>query len=738
MIQSAKTDEEKIQNTRENIEGLKEVTETVDSAIAVKTTLLAYRKESLQEFSQLLKAADVGPILSLFAGNFGHSDKLQCDLALAIFSPGDSLETYVHDVATLKLIAKVPCVLTIVNEGGMAEINEAKTELAADDILYLPLPPKEMGKILKTYVASLRIEHKKRSQRADFSRKAQALGAILVENSIITSLQLKKALDFQKETTNLHLGDALVSLGFIDDFQKTHFLASQLGVHMATPKQYASADLNVVALIPERVAREYRCIALEKLGDELIVAMLDSSNLRLLDNLRDQAELRITPILGTLEDITVSIDRYYRDIASHRSASDLMADLATEVQYIKKVEEEMGVEEAASAGAELGIIKLVNMLISNAVRDHASDIHIEPMERDLNVRYRVDGELRRVMSPPRHSHQAILTRIKILSDLNIAERRLPQDGRMVVKIGTKEVDVRVSILPTIFGEKCVLRILDKEAYEKSMHNLGFTDHELKIFREHIVRPHGMIVVTGPTGSGKSTTLYSALQQIKDVTSNIITVEDPVEYHMEGITQVPVNAAIGMTFANALRSILRQDPDTILIGEIRDNETANMAVKMALTGHMVYSSMHTNDASSAVARFVDIGIPPLLLASSLNLVIAQRLIRKICTRCKTAYTPTDEMLKELRLDNSDAADIKFYHGEGCVTCNGVGYSGRMGIFELMVVSRDIRKLILKGAPTSDIQELAEREGMKTLRQAGMELVLKGDSTIEQVLAATTEL
>jgi type IV pilus assembly protein PilB len=284
----------------------------------------------------------------------------------------------------------------------------------------------------------------------------------------------------------------------------------------------------------------------------------------------------------------------------------------------------------------------------------------------------------------------------------------------------------------------VLRILDKEAYEKSMHNLGFTDHELKIFREHIVRPHGMIVVTGPTGSGKSTTLYSALQQIKDVTSNIITVEDPVEYHMEGITQVPVNAAIGMTFANALRSILRQDPDTILIGEIRDNETANMAVKMALTGHMVYSSMHTNDAASAVARFIDIGIPPLLLASSLNLVIAQRLIRKICSRCKTAYTPSDEILEELRLNGPDSREIKFYHGEGCVTCNGVGYSGRMGIFELMVVSRDIRKLILKGAPTSDIQELAEREGMKTLRQAGMELVLKGDSTIEQVLAATTEL
>jgi type IV pilus assembly protein PilB len=620
----------------------------------------------------------------------------------------------------------------------MTQVAEAKAELAADDILYLPLPPHELGKILKTYVASLRIEHKQRAQRMDFSRKAQALGSILVENAIITAVQLKKALDFQKETTNLRLGDALVSLGFIDEFQKTHFLASQLGVPVATPKQFASADLNVVALIPERVAREYHCIALEKNEDELVVAMIDTTNLRLLDNLRDQTDLRIAPILGTLEDITVSIERYYRDIASHRSASDLMADLATEVQYIKKVEEEMGVEEAATAGAELGIIKLVNMLIANAVRDRASDIHIEPMEKDLTVRYRIDGELRRVMSPPRHSHQAIVTRIKILSDLNIAERRLPQDGRMVVKIGLKEVDVRVSILPTIFGEKCVLRILDKEAYEKSMFNLGFTEHELGIFKHNIAKPHGMIVVTGPTGSGKSTTLYSALQQIKDITANIITVEDPVEYHMEGITQVPVNSAIGMSFANALRSILRQDPDTILIGEIRDHETADIAVKMALTGHMVFSSLHTNDAASAIARFIDIGIPPLLLASSLNLVVAQRLVRKICPRCKVAYTPPQEMIEQLGLPGVDAQDVKFHMGEGCVTCNGVGYTGRIGIFEMLNCTREVKKLILKNAPTMDIQDQAEREGMKTLRRAGIELVLKGDTTIEQVLAATTEL
>jgi len=711
---------------------------TPEDKAPLKTTLLAYRKETLAGFASVLKEADVGGFLNLFAGNYGRSDKIQCDIALCLFSPGDNAENFVHDLAALKLVAKVACVLAVATEGSLSQIQEIKSELAVDDILFLPLPPPELGKILRTYVASLRIEKKKRGGRADFARKLPALGSILVENGIITPLQLKKALDYQKETAGMRLGDTLVSLGYIDEFQKTHFLASQLGVPVATPKQFASADLNVVALIPERISREYHCIALERNGDELLVAMVDTSNLKLLDNLRDLTDLVIRPILGTVEDISVSIDRYYRDIASHRSASDLMADLATEVQYIKKVEDEMGVEEAASAGAELGIIKLVNMLIANAVRDKASDIHVEPMEKDLVVRYRIDGELRRVMSPPRHSHQAIITRIKILSDLNIAERRLPQDGRMVVKIGSKEVDVRVSIIPSIYGEKCVLRILDKEDYEKSMLNLGFGEHELKIFKENISKPYGMIVVTGPTGSGKSTTLYAALQQIKDVTTNIITVEDPVEYHMEGITQVPVNSAIGMGFATVLRSILRQDPDTILIGEIRDHETADIAIKMALTGHLVFSTLHTNDAASAIARFTDIGIPPLLLASSLNLIIAQRLVRRICPRCKVPYTPPPELVAELRLPVKDPAGIKFHMGEGCVACNGTGYSGRLGIFEMLTVSRDVRKLILKGAPTQDIADMAESEGMRNLRQAGINMVLRGDTTIEQVLAATTEI
>jgi type IV pilus assembly protein PilB len=340
------------------------------------------------------------------------------------------------------------------------------------------------------------------------------------------------------------------------------------------------------------------------------------------------------------------------------------------------------------------------------------------------------------MSPPKNSHQPIVTRIKILSNLNIAERRLPQDGRMVVKMSKREVDIRVSILPTVHGEKVVMRILDKDAFEKSVTNLGFNSHDVGIFKTQITKPYGMILVTGPTGSGKSTTLYSAIQSIKNVTKNIITVEDPVEFQMDGINQVHVNTKIGLTFGSALRSILRQDPDVVLIGEIRDNETADIAIKMALTGHLVFSTLHTNDAASSIARFIDIGIPPMLLASSINLIIAQRLVRRVCQKCKKEIVPPTELLDQLNLPPRN--DYKFYFGEGCVACNGAGFRGRVGVFEFLTVTKEIRKLILKNAPSIEIQNTAQSEGMQTLRQAGIQLALSGDTTIEQIIAATTEL
>jgi type IV pilus assembly protein PilB len=703
--------------------------------IPVTLALYTYNDDKIKEVVPLFNPLSEDPSLRFVKATPAHIEQLWCDMVCVLFDPTTDMNQFSQDLATLKLVRKIPIVLALIFDEDRVLIEQNKFEIAADYLVYLPLVPDQFSKTIMMHVVTIRLTKQREGSRAEFGRSLHALGEILVQNRLINSLQLKKALDHQKHTGK-RLGDALVELGYIDEDQKLHFLSFQLGVPVATARQYAGADLNIIALIPEHVARRYNCIALEKAENELRVAMTDVLDLRLLDTLRDITELTIKPMLGKLDDITTSIERFYRDISSHKDASNLLADLDDRVEYVQDRQEEINLEEIAAAGAELGIIKLVNMLVANGVRDRASDIHIEPMEKELIVRYRIDGDLRRVMSPPKHSHQPIITRIKILSNLDIAERRLPQDGRMVVKMGKREVDIRVSVLPTIFGEKAVLRILDKDAFEKSVTNLGFNTHDLSVFKSQITKPYGMIIVTGPTGSGKSTTLYSAIQAIKNVTKNIITVEDPVEFHMDGINQVHVINKIGLTFGGALRSILRQDPDIVLIGEIRDEETADIAIKMALTGHLVFSTLHTNDAASSIARFVDIGIPPLLLSSSLNLIIAQRLVRRVCSKCKIEYAPTDELLDQLNLKGS--SQYKFFRGEGCVSCNGSGYSGRIGIFEMLVMSKEIRKLILRNAPTLEIQALAEKEGMKTLRQSGIHLALQGETTIEQIIAATTEI
>lgn len=702
----------------------------------INIVLLSYRQQTLAPLQQAITRLCVNENVNLHLYNLASIEKVPlCEIAFAVLDINDTFESFKKDVAELKLVKKIMLVVAVADECMRKVMIEEKIDIAADDFLYMPTSEETLKKLLKTHLVSIKLSRQNVHFRNDFHRNSSGLGQLLVESRLIDALQLKKALEFQK-TSGQRLGDALVELGYIDEDQKLQFLSSQLGVELATARQFASADLNVVALIPDYIARRHKCVALEKRDNELIVAMSDVLNLTLLDSLRDATELSIHPVLGKPDDISTTIDRYYQDIASHKDASDLMADLADKVEYLQEPKDDDNLEEMAAAGAELGIIKLVNIIIANAVRDKASDIHIEPMEKELFIRYRVDGDLRKVLSPPKRSHQAIVARVKILSNLDIAERRLPQDGRMVVKVGHREIDIRVSILPTVYGEKAVLRILDKEAFEKSVMNLGFTTYDEAIFKTQIVKPYGMIIVTGPTGSGKSTTLYSALQSIKNVTRNIITVEDPVEFHMESINQVHVNTKIGLTFGTALRSILRQDPDVILIGEIRDDETADIATKMALTGHLVFSTLHTNDAASSIARFVDIGIPPLLLASSLNLIVAQRLVRRVCPKCKTAVIPTPELLDQLNANLPPTAT--FYKGEGCVTCNGSGFMGRIGIFELLVISKEIRKLILKNASTIEIQEQAEREGMKTLRQSGIEMALRGDTTIEQVIAVTTEI
>ncbi|MBN1128203.1 MAG: Flp pilus assembly complex ATPase component TadA [Chitinispirillaceae bacterium] len=706
------------------------------AAQQITLALYSYNDSRMKEVASFFNPLSADTSLRFVKAGPAHRDQLWCDIACVLFDKSVDIDTYVKDLATLKLVRKIPIILALVFETERAVINPRADEFATDAVIYLPQLPEQFARTVMMHVAGAKLARQREGPRGDFGRKkALAFGEILVQNKLIDAVQLKKALEAQK-LSGKRLGDVCVELGYIDDDQKLQFLSSQLSVPVASAKQFASASVDVVALIPEHVARRYNCVALEKNDNELLVAMTDVLDLRLLDSLRDITELTIKPMLGKLSDLTASIDRFYREISSHKDASSMLAELDEGVEVIEDKQEEVNLDEMAAAGADVGVVKLVNMILANAVRERASDIHIEPQENDLLIRYRIDGDLRKAMSPPKQSHQPAVTRIKILSNLDIAERRLPQDGRMVVKMGKREVDIRVSILPTIFGEKVVMRILDKDAFEKSVTNLGFNDHDLEIFKKQIAKPYGMIIVTGPTGSGKSTTLYSAIQAIKDVSTNIITVEDPVEFQMSGINQVHVNTKIGLTFASALRSILRQDPDVILIGEIRDNETADIAIKMALTGHLVFSTLHTNDAASTIARFVDIGIPPLLLASSLNLIIAQRLVRRICTKCKAQYEPEKELLDQLGMKKDPSQ--KFYHGEGCVACNGSGFSGRIGLFEFLVISKEIRKLILRNASTLEISEQAEKEGMLTLRNSGIKCALKGDTNIEQVIAATTEI
>jgi type IV pilus assembly protein PilB len=691
--------------------------------------MLGYSKGDFEHISKLVSEANLGRPVKFYVGDLAKYHGLDCDIVIVVIGGEADIGKYVRRIGELRAQGDPDtAIVCVARERDRRAIEGAKEKLPVSGVLYLPMGREEFARALSAYISG--------GKHAGGSGGQLKLGDLLVKNKLITAENLRTALERQK-SSGQRLGDALIELGLLTEEQKIFCLANQLSVQIASPRQYAAIDLNVAALIPEHMAKRFCCLALERNERELVVVMTDVLDLKMLDTIRDATDMLIVPILGKKEDIETSLERCYRDISSHNDATRFAESMEKDdVEVLKKKEDEEDLEQSTAAGAELGIIKLVNILIANAVRDKASDIHIEPQESEVIVRYRIDGDMRKVMSPPKRSHHAIVARIKIMSNLNIAERRLPQDGRMMVKIGYREIDIRVSILPTIFGEKAVLRILDKEAFEKSTSNLGFTPYNEKIFRAQIAKPYGIVIVTGPTGSGKSTTLYSALQIVKDVSKNVTTVEDPVEFHMEGINQVHVNSAIGLTFGAALRSILRQDPDVILIGEIRDNETADIAIKMALTGHLVFSTLHTNDAASSIARFVDIGIPPMLLGSSINLIIAQRLVRRICLKCKEAYTPDPELLENLNLTAERVPSL--YRGAGCVSCNGTGFSGRIAIFEMLEISKSIRRLILRNAPTMDIQEEAEKEGMKTLRKAGIELAMSGVTTIEQVIAATMEI
>ena len=563
------------------------------------------------------------------------------------------------------------------------------------------------------------------------------LGDLLVADGLLTQDQLHKALGEQRGSTE-KLGSILIRLGFINEEQLIGFLSRQYGVPSITLSQL-EIDPEVLKLVPAAIAKKYEVLPVRKMGNSLALAMADPTNVFALDDISFMTNLQVLPLVASQTAIKKSIDRNYESKAE--AITSVMQDMSADLQNVEVVEggEDTGgqvdIFELKESADEAPVVKLVNMVLVDAIQKGSSDIHFESYEKVFRIRFRVDGVLHEMLSPPKRLESAILSRLKIMSNLDIAERRLPQDGRIKLRYGHREIDFRVSTLPTIFGEKAVLRILDKEALKLDLTQLGFDAWSLEKFNEAIHQPYGMVLITGPTGSGKTTTLYSAIHTINSLDVNIMTAEDPVEYNLKGVNQVQINEGIGRTFAAALRSFLRQDPDVILVGETRDLETAQISIRAALTGHLVFSTLHTNDCPSTIARLMDMGIPPFLVASSLLLILAQRLGRKVCKSCKEPYEADEESLVPYGHLSQGLGKVNFYKGKGCATCNFTGMKGRVAIYEVMPITEEIRDAILKNVPTAELRELARSQGMRSLRQGGLMKVLDGTTTVEEVLRVT---
>ncbi len=563
------------------------------------------------------------------------------------------------------------------------------------------------------------------------------LGESLVDSGAITLEQLGDALAVQRRTGE-RLGRALVKLGYTTDATIAAVIERQFGVPRISLTEYVvSAD--VIALVPEAMARRYKVLPVEVIGNKLRLAMGDPLNVFAIDDVKIAAGLDVEPVVAPEDEIERALDQYY---GSDEDIDQVVRDLeefSDDTIQLAESEEEIGVDRLRELVDEAPVVRLVNMIVSQAVRDRASDIHVEPQAMSVKVRYRIDGMLREAMKIPRGSHAAIASRFKIMASMDIAERRVPQDGRVQLKVEGQEIDLRVSTLPTIHGEKVVCRVLFRRGAQVKLEQLGFLPGNLELWNRALARPHGIILVTGPTGSGKTQTLYASLNQLNSVEKNIITVEDPVEFRLDGINQVQTNVKAGLTFASGLRSMLRQDPDIIMVGEIRDRETAEIAVNAALTGHLVLSTLHTNDAPGATVRLVDMGVEPFLAASSLICVLSQRLVRKVCTKCAEEYVPDDEpwgwwTRATAKLSDRPALDLprKLVHGKGCRACGDTGYSGRTAIHEIMMINEPIRELVSRNAPSDEIAATARRHGMKRLIEDGAEKVLAGMTTIDEVL------
>jgi type IV pilus assembly protein PilB len=566
------------------------------------------------------------------------------------------------------------------------------------------------------------------------------LGEILLKESLITQDQLEKALEFQRSNGG-KLGSCLTKMGFITDDDITGVLSRQYGVPSINLKYY-EIDPNVIKLIPQDTALRYQVIPLSRVGSVLTIAMTDPTNVFAMDDIKFMTGFNVEPVVASESAIAESISRFYGGSASsHEELSTLMKDLVDEDQELELAAEEQEMDAAMleRAAEEAPIIKLVNLILTDSVKRGASDIHVEPYENEMRVRFRVDGILQTVMSPPLKLRDAITSRMKIMAKLDIAEKRLPQDGRIMIKYKAegkkKELDFRVSTVPTLYGEKIVLRLLDKENLRLDMTKLGFEPESLTKFERNILKPYGMVLVTGPTGSGKTNTLYSSVARLNQVDTNIMTAEDPVEFQLQGINQVQMKDQIGLNFAAALRAFLRQDPNIILVGEIRDFETAEIAVKAALTGHLVLSTLHTNDAPSTISRLMNMGIEPFLVATSVNLICAQRLVRRICGNCKEELEIPEQALIDAGYTPEEAKTTKVYHGKGCTTCGKRGYKGRTGLYEVMEINDELRELILVGASALELKKKAIEQGMITLRRSGLIKSALGQTTLEEVIRET---
>jgi len=546
------------------------------------------------------------------------------------------------------------------------------------------------------------------------------IGQILVDLGYISDEQLELIVDEQEQRPGQLLGQVAMDLGLITDEQ----LAQTLGEQMSL-RTVALADLTiepeVLKMVTEPMAQMYRIVPTEFDGDTLTVAMCDPQNLGVQDELRTFLGYNIRVVVTTEPSMIASLDRYYGE--NTESVESIVSDLENDEELAAAVAAaESGTVDLTSVEAladSAPVRKLLNMVLLLAIKDHASDLHFEPFEDEFRIRIKADGVLYEMVPPPRHLAFAITTRIKVMADLDIAERRMPQDGRIELNVGGHPVDLRVSVLPTMFGESVVMRVLDRSVVSLDLKNVGMNDTLIATFREIIAKPNGIVLVTGPTGSGKTTTLYSALNELNVIEDKLITTEDPVEYDMDGIIQVPIDASIGNTFAQCLRSILRQDPDKILVGEIRDLETAEIAVQASLTGHMVFSTLHTNDAPSTITRLKDMGIPTFLITATVEAILAQRLVRRVCSKCSEKYEPSQEILDDLELGPSDLKGKHFFRGSGCENCNNTGYKGRFGLFELMIMNN----------------ETAQKSGMITLREAGMIAAYEGITTPEEVIRET---